>query len=369
MRILWLGTYERDYPRTRVLVDGLRARGVDVVEVNTPVWAHVEHKASLRLPAALGLAARFVAGWVRLAAAQRHAGHVDLVVAGYPAQPDAVPARLVATLRRAPLLVDAMISFEDTLSGDRSTVGRIGGRVLYLVDRLMTAAGTVVMVDTAAHGAYFRRRLRVPARKVAIVPVGAEPAAFPPAPPPVGAPTALFYGKLAPLHGLETVVAAAREDGVPPVRIVGTGQLSEWLDGELMRHPNDRLEHVPWIPYAKLGQQVADAAICLGVFGTSEKAARVVPNKVYQAMAVGRPIITADTPGVREVLTDGVDALLVPAGDAPALAAALRRLAADPELRARLGTAARHRFTQIATPDAVAERFLAEVRRIVPGLR
>jgi glycosyltransferase involved in cell wall biosynthesis len=87
-----------------------------------------------------------------------------------------------------------------------------------------------------------------------------------------------------------------------------------------------------------------------------------VPNKVYQAMAVGRPIVTADTPGAREVLTHERDALLVPAADPGALAAALRRLAGDPELRGRLGAAARERFLEVARPEVVARSLLDALR-------
>jgi glycosyltransferase involved in cell wall biosynthesis len=57
------------------------------------------------------------------------------------------------------------------------------------------------------------------------------------------------------------------------------------------------------------------------------------------------------------VLRDGEHALLVPPGDAPALAAALRRLAGDGDLRARLGTAARARYLELGAPAAVAARF------------
>jgi glycosyltransferase involved in cell wall biosynthesis len=94
-----------------------------------------------------------------------------------------------------------------------------------------------------------------------------------------------------------------------------------------------------------------------------------VPNKVWQAMAGARPVITADTPAAREVLRDGVEALLVPPGDAGALARALRRLAADAGLRARMGAAARARYEELGTPQAVASRLRAALERRGSTLR
>ena len=65
------------------------------------------------------------------------------------------------------------------------------------------------------------------------------------------------------------------------------------------------------------------------------------PLKLFEYLTLGRPIIASDLPAIREVLTDGRTALLVPPGDPPALATALRRLAADPNLASALGKAAR----------------------------
>ena len=67
----------------------------------------------------------------------------------------------------------------------------------------------------------------------------------------------------------------------------------------------------------------------------------MIPNKVFQALACARPVITADTHAARELLTDGRDALLVPADDPPALATAIRRIVDDRALADRLGAAGR----------------------------
>lgn len=356
MRVLWLGTYERDYPRTRVLIAGLRELGAEVAELHRPVWERTRHKAGGFLaPAGLARAGgRFAAAWARLLPRVRGAGPVDAVVAGYPAQPDALPALAAARALRAPLVADMMISLADTLGGDRGRAGRVATAALAGVDRLALRAADIVLADTRAGAAWLAERFGIDPARIVVAPVGAEPARFPPAPPPEGAPTALFYGKLAPLHGVATVLAAARRPGVPPVRLIGDGQLGGWLAAELRRDRPAGLTWERWVPYERLGSEVAAASVCLGVFGTSDKAARVVPNKVWQAMAVGRPVVTADTPAAREALEDGRSGLLVPPGDDRALAEALARLAGDPGLRARMGAAARAAYLAAGAPAVAA---------------
>jgi glycosyltransferase involved in cell wall biosynthesis len=366
MRILWLGTYERDYTRTRVLMAGLRELGVEVVECQRPLWELTRHKAgSFLSPARLpGVAARFIAAWGSMAVEQRRLPPVDAVVAGYPHQPDALPAWVFARGRRVPLVVDAMISLSDTLGGDRARVGAATAAGLAALDKATLRCADLVVADTDAHAAYYADRFGVAPQRIVVARLGAESDVFRPAPSPEGPTRALFYGKLAPLHGLDTVVEAARLPGVPPIRLIGEGQLGDWLRREIEfgRAPN--VEHVPWVEHEQLGAELAAASICLGIFGRSSKAARVVPNKVYHAMAVGRPVVTADTPAAREVLDDGETALLVPPGDPAALASALARLAGDEHLRRRIGEAARRRFLELGSQTVVAERFAAAVSSI-----
>src|SRR5262249_56044391 len=95
------------------------------------------------------------------------------------------------------------------------------------------------------------------------------------------------------------------------------------------------------VPLAGLRDELAGAAVALGVFGAGRKAAMVVPNKVYQAAAAGRPLVTRDGPALREVLEPGVHCVACPPGDPAALATAVAELLALPPLAERLGAAAR----------------------------
>jgi glycosyltransferase involved in cell wall biosynthesis len=95
---------------------------------------------------------------------------------------------------------------------------------------------------------------------------------------------------------------------------------------------------------------VAAHDVCLGIFGTTPKAGRVVPNKLFQGAAAGCALVTSDTPPQRRLL--GAAARYVPAGDAPGLAAALETLAGDPAqvraLAADAASLARSEFTAVA---------------------
>ena len=126
---------------------------------------------------------------------------------------------------------------------------------------------------------------------------------------------------------LETILAAAELAPEIAFRVVGSGQLEP-----LLADRPGNVDWVPWVEYDDLPAEIQSAGCALGIFGTGAKAARVIPNKAFQALACATPLVTADTPAARELLADGRDALLVPPGDAAALAQAVRRLAGDPAL-------------------------------------
>jgi glycosyltransferase involved in cell wall biosynthesis len=86
------------------------------------------------------------------------------------------------------------------------------------------------------------------------------------------------------------------------------------------------------------------------------------PLKLFEYMAAGRAIVASDLPAIREVLEDGVNALLVTPGDAEALAAGIRRLMDDPALAMRLAGAAFatvHQYTWARRAERLERLLLA----------
>jgi glycosyltransferase involved in cell wall biosynthesis len=367
--VAYFGTYDPEYPRSAVAIAGLRELGIIVYELRAPLPSLTAAQMATAAGAAQ-LAAALAGAHLRLVAQLRGRRPVDALIVGYPGHFMVPLGRLAACLLRTRLVFDPLVSLWDTFAGDRGLLSQTGckARAVHAVDQSAFRLPDLVLADTRAHGEYYRVTFAVPPRRLAVMPVGAlpEPAADGRARrlAPDEALTVFQYGKWSPLHGAETVLAAAAALRGEPFRFVlaGEGQMSAALRSRIAAAG---LTNVAWrgtLTPAALRAETLAADVCLGVFGRSEKAARVVPNKVYDALSCGRPVVTADTPGARELLSDGRSALLVPAADADALAAALRRLR-DEQLRASLGAGALALYRRSLTPRAVAAALLTALER------
>ncbi|MET7400890.1 glycosyltransferase [Dactylosporangium sp. NPDC005572] len=342
MRVLLFGTYDTGtHPRVGVLREGLRRRGADVRECNAPLGVDTAARvATLARPwRAPLLLLRVARRWATLARAARRCGPVDAVVVGYLGLLDVHLARLL--FRRVPIVLDHMTGVGDT-AADRRLGGRLRGRILAMVDRAALRRADIVVVDTEEHRAALPDRFR---DRGLVVAVGAPAPWFdagesagPAAAAAPGAPLrVVFFGLYTPLQGTATIGTAARllADDDVAFTMIGHGQ----DEAATRTAAGERdVRWLPWVAAADLPAVVAAHDVCLGIFGTTAKAMRVVPNKVFQGAAAGCAVITSDTEPQRRVLGDA--ALLVPPGDPQALAEALRGLAADRAELSRLREAA-----------------------------
>ena len=333
------------------MISALRSAGVEVIERHVSVWEGRREGWT----AGAGTAARIALAEVRLA--RRVRGDVDALVVGYPGQPDLAAARRAA--RGRPVVFNALVSLHETLVDDRRRFrpGSIPARALLTLDRAALRAADLVVADTDAHAQFLAQLTG--RSDIAVCFVGAEERLFRPGWQARSPFTTLFVGKLIPLQGIETILAAAELAPELPFRLVGSGQLAQLLDA---RPAN--VEHLAWIEYERLPDELRRAGCALGIFGTTAKAQRVIPNKVFQALACGVPVVTADTPAARELLADGESALLVPPGDPDALADAVRRLAADEELARRIAIGGRAAYERAASETVLGSRW----RALIEGL-
>jgi glycosyltransferase involved in cell wall biosynthesis len=113
-----------------------------------------------------------------------------------------------------------------------------------------------------------------------------------------------------------------------------------------------------------VADEYAQAGCALGIFGASGKAHRVIPHKTFQALAVGTPLLTGDTPAAREMLVDGRDSLLVERTP-EALANAIVALRDDATLAERIGAGGRATFEREASEAVLGVRWREAVERAI----
>jgi glycosyltransferase involved in cell wall biosynthesis len=154
----------------------------------------------------------------------------------------------------------------------------------------------------------------------------------------------LYVGRLSPEKNVDTLVEALGD-----LNLVIAG------DGPLRDRVPDALGAVP---HAEVERLLERASV---VVAPSEREGFGLA--AAEAMAFGRPVVAAAGGGLLELVSDGVTGLLVPPRDAEALRTAVERLLADPELRERLGKAARSRARERFGWDAVIERTIDVYRR------
>lgn len=369
MRILAFGTYQAaDHPRVRVLADGLRARGHVVAEANVPLGLSTRDRVAMlgARSGAAQMALRLARSWTRLtglALRARAGGRPDALLVGYMGHFDVWLARLL--FPRTPILLDHLI-FAATTAQDRGVGGTgLKQRLLRALDGAALRIADVVVVDTEEHRDLVPDRLR---GKAVVVPVGATEAWYDAARDGAGADggplRVVFFGLFTPLQGAVTIGEAVglltADDGVE-VTMIGSGQ--DLDAARAAAEGGAPTTWVPWVESADLPGVVAGHDVGIGITGTTPKALKVVPNKVYQCAAAGLAVVTSDTAPQRRAFGDAV--VTVPAGDAAALADALRTLAADRALLGRrraAAAAAAERFRPAGAVAPLDERLRAVVR-------
>ena len=150
----------------------------------------------------------------------------------------------------------------------------------------------------------------------------------------------LFFGGFVPAHGIETIVDAAKilskkEDII--FNFCGDGPMKKQIEKMVKDNNLKNVKFFGFLNYDKLLPIIEESDVCLGIFGTSEKAANVIPNKILQILSSQKPLITMDSKGVKEIyLKNEENCILIPSGNAEKLANSILLLKNNIELHKKI---------------------------------
>jgi glycosyltransferase involved in cell wall biosynthesis len=348
----YFGHFDPAYARNRVLIKALRRAGATVVPISD------RHRFLSRTP--------------RLARSATSTA-LDVIIVGFPGHSDVGAAKLVALAKSVPVIFNTLTSLWET-GVDRRDLALFSARgVRYrLTDWLSCTLASSVWLDTQTHIDWYANEFRIPAGKFRRVWVGADDEVMMPNGDKRSEKfTVFFYGTFIPLQGIEHIVEAAAIVGSKTQEIqfvlCGDGQTHDEMRRLANRLGVRNLEFLPRRPPAELSRLIAGSDVCLGIFGGGEKTQRVIPNKVFDALACGRPVITADTPAAREALVHGEHAWLCPTANPEALAAAILESREDDSARERIAQAGYDLFKRQFSIGALARDLPPLVREVLHG--
>jgi glycosyltransferase involved in cell wall biosynthesis len=323
--LLWWGRSDRQYSRNRILLEAFPGLGwrVEFFHPRSSRFGLIEsYFRNLKSPDAI---------WVPCFR------HTDIPAASHRAKKWKVP-----------LIIDPLISAyqKEVFEKRRYSPDSAGGRRIKKREARLFSSADRIVCDTPSHAAYFQEEFRIDPRCLCTLYVGAEDSLFRPlpAPPDDGVFEVLFYGSFLPLQGPEIIVRAAEMTRDEPIvwTLLGDGDLKSACQRRARGLEKVRFE--PWIEYSLLPARLSKARVILGIFGGTPKADLVIPNKVFQAMAAGRPLITRSARAYENSIQASAAIGWVPPGNPEALALIVKKWFRDPSGLAGRGKAIRQLY-------------------------
>lgn len=366
--ICFFGTYESSFPRTRTLIQACKLKGFEVMECHKPFWEKIREKAEFfSMNSVIKNGIRLLMIYISLAVRYLSLTDHDAVVVGYNGYFDMPLARLLTRIRKKTLIFTPVFPLYETLVEDRKYVNRdsLKSKWVHRVDEISCRLADWIIIETKTYLNYYCEEFNVPREKIFQIPLGADERNFylRPSKKQSLEPSmlkVLFYGKFIPLQGISTIVRAAKlleQNKEIEFEIIGSGQLSESIERLSRELEVKNIDFIKWVNYEELPEHICDTHICLGIFGRTPKAQRGIPIKVYEALAMKKPVITGDTPAAREVFIHKKNAVLCETGNPQALADSIVFLKESKELRERIAEQGFELYQKLFSPQQIANRF------------
>lgn len=288
MRVCYFGIYDSEYSRNKILISGLRQNGVEVLECVSRKKGFSKYFDLVR----------------------KHweiKNSYNVMIVGYPGFQAVILARFLTS---KPIIFDAFVSLYDSMVLDRAEVNKNSLRALYFwcLDKVSMTFPEIVLFDTQEHIDFVSKEFNIQDDKFRRIFVGADTEVFYPREKYQNDKfTVLNYGHYVPLQGMEYIVQSAKileENKDIVFKIIGDGSNKKRALDIANKINIKNVSFLGNLPLSGLAEEMSKADVCLGIFGNTPKTKRVIPNKVYEAVAMSKPVITADTPAIRELFDD-----------------------------------------------------------------
>ncbi|HAU07827.1 MAG: Glycosyl transferase group 1 [Candidatus Yanofskybacteria bacterium GW2011_GWF1_44_227] len=355
MNICYFGDFNPRYIRNSVIVEGLRANGLEVSLCN------------------FSTKNRFLK-FIKLTQAYLNSHRKsDFIIVG-SSDTSRWLVLLIKAISSKPIFWDAHYSIYDTYVNDRNLIGRKSLKAAYywFIDWMGCYLADYILLDTNAHIEYFCDLFSADKNKFIRVLVGADKNLL------VSMARSgrimkkdkniflvNFHGRYIPLQGVENVVLAAKKlETYQDIKfnLIGSGQTYKEVRRLSSSLDIKNINFIDRVSYEDVAKYIDICDISLGIFGGSEKAKRVIPNKLYEAIALDRPVITEDSLAIREVFENDKNIILCQRESADDLAKKILLIKQNPDLYKTIVANAKELFDKKLMPEFVVGDLINKIK-------
>ena len=373
LKICFFGTYDKTYTSNKLILQGLRANGVSVLEINAHTKVtRLDKKDEMNWLNLLGRAVKKVRLFTEVARNFSEFKKVDAIYVGYPGHLDVLLAYPLAKLFGKKLVFNPLLIFYTGFVEEQGILDKdsLLAKIIKFGETTVYNSCDLVLADTPFQEEYLKRDFRVNPAKLKVLPIGADDVyyAYTPYVNKSKKIRVVYYGLYSPIHGVKYLVEAARflrkEKDIEFV-MVGNGNTFQknYDNAKKLKLTNIKFYHdTPEDQHVAI-LQTAD--IFPGFFQKHPTVDRVIPNKVYQGMALGKVVLTADAPVIRSAFVNKETIYTVKPADAGSIARAILELKNDPALRYSIAQNSYKLYKKKFTSKAVGKELKRYIEKII----
>lgn len=373
MKICFFGTYDKSYTANKIVYQGLLENGADVLEVNSEVkLSALIKKEDLsaislmrRIIKKYRIFTQIVKNWDKLKAA-------DAIYVAYPGHFDVLLAYPIAKILRKKLIFNPVISFYSGFTEEQGILDKksLKAKLTKFGETFIYKLVDLLFPDTPYQRDFFAREFNIAKNKLRVLPIGADDKYYKYTPYTNNSKkiNVVYYGLYSPLHGVEHIIQAAnllKKDKDIKFTFVGNGNTFQKNYDRVNKLGLENVEFFYDVPIEKHPAIIEKADIFLGFLQKHPSVDRIIPNKIYQGLALCKVVLTANASVTRSVFKDKENIYLVKPADPKDLAKSLLDLKNNPNLRKSIANNGYSLFKNKFTPKAIGKTLIRYIEEIL----
>lgn len=371
--VCFFGTYDRNFTSNRIVYSGLVSGGAKVIIVNshTPV-TRLDNEKDATIFHIFRRVLRKYRIFIEIVKNINGIKDSDVIYVGYPGHVDVALAFVLGKLFGKKLVFNPLIILYTGLTQEQRIMktNSIVAKLVKFGESLIYRSCDLVLADTLYQKDHLISEFGVDKNKVKVLPIGADNKVYPYAPKEVKDNNfyVVYYGLFSPVHGVEYLIRAAKtleNNKRIKILLVGNGNTFE-KDFKLAK--DLKVNNVTFfrdLTEKDSFETLRKADVFIGFLADHPVGKRVVPNKVYQGLSLGKTVLTTFSPAIEGMLKNQEDVYLCKPDSPQSIADAILDLESDSAKNKNIAKNGHELFLKNFTPESIGKTLIRHLQKVL----